>query len=163
MELLNAFGLDYKLLLANLINFVILLFLLKKVLYKPLIQFISDRTKTIQQGIDNAEHAEKVLVQAQVKQEEVMRAARTEASGLIEKARAQAEAQAQELLKNAATASAEILAKAQQDIQTEQAHAMQQAKQEIASLVLLTTEKVLRQKLDTDADRVLIEKQLKEL
>lgn len=163
MELLQAFGLDYKLLLANLINFVLLLFILKKILYKPLIQFIQDRTKKIEEGLKHAEQAEKTLAEAKTHQDEVLTQARKEASEVIEAARTQAETQAQSLLEKAKAESVEVVEKAKRDISVEREQALQNAKQEIASLVMLTTEKVLREKLDATTDKALIEKNLKEL
>ena len=63
--LLDALGFNWKILLANVVNFLILLFLLSKIGLKPMRKFIEKRQQEIQEGIDNAQKASKALENAQ--------------------------------------------------------------------------------------------------
>lgn len=57
MELLNALGIDWKILLAQFVNFAVLVFVLWKFAYKPIFKFLEDRKNKIEEGIKNAEQA----------------------------------------------------------------------------------------------------------
>ena len=88
MEILNQIGIDGKLLLAQAVNFLILLFLLHRFAYKPMLAFLEKRSDRIEKGLRDAEEAEKRLVQAAENEEKVLAKAREEAKKIIADARA---------------------------------------------------------------------------
>ncbi|MBI2411133.1 MAG: F0F1 ATP synthase subunit B [Candidatus Kerfeldbacteria bacterium] len=163
MELIKAFGLDYKLLLANLINFVILFFILKKILYTPLLNFINDRTKKIEEGVRNAQEAQHVLKVAQQKHEHTLIDARKEASEIIEKAKSAAEAQANSMIERTKKETADLFEKAKLDIDQERKQMMQSAKKEIASAVIMVAEKVLRERITPEKETTMLNENLNDL
>ena len=83
-ELLNKLGIDYKLLIAQIINFLVLLFVLWKFAYGPILAILEKRQKKIEKGLADAEAAEKRLEESEKKQKEVLRKARTEAKEIVE-------------------------------------------------------------------------------
>ena len=66
-DILNLFGLEGKLFIAQIINFAILLFILKKFLYEPIAKMMEERKAKIKQGLDDAEKAKKTLLEADSK------------------------------------------------------------------------------------------------
>ena len=84
MDLAKEFGIDWPLLVAQIVNFLIVFFVLKRFAYKPLLDLLKNREKTIKQGIKNADDARVALEQAQEKETTILKNAQAEARKLIE-------------------------------------------------------------------------------
>lgn len=93
-ELFHTFGIDWRLLIAQIINFFLLFFLVYKFLSKPLYEIIEKRRKEIEEGYKNKEEAEKlikeiyrlreeILKKAEIEKEEMLRSAYQERESLI--------------------------------------------------------------------------------
>lgn len=156
--MLGAFGVDYKLLIANFVNFGILLFVLYKIGYKPMLKFINDRTKTIEDGLKNAALAKQNIAEATQQQQAMLTTARQEAQSIVVAANDQAIKQSQLLIEKSKLEAKKVIDQAKLNIRQEHDQMMQQAKAELTDLVLLATEKVLQQKLDQSADEALLKK-----
>ena len=100
MEIFQAFGLDIKHLIENLVNFLILVFILYKLGYKPILKFVKERQEKIEKGIKHAEEAAKRLDDAATEQDKILSKAHKEAQDIIGKAKDQAKAQADGIIKN---------------------------------------------------------------
>jgi len=75
MEILNQFGVNPILLFAQVVNFLVLLFILKRFLYKPILKILGERRQKIEQSLKNAEEIEKRLVEiGELKVKEVQKA-----------------------------------------------------------------------------------------
>lgn len=85
---MESLGLDWKLLLAQMVNFGLLFFVLKKVLFKPLIKVIDDRNKKISGAVKNSQQIEEKLKDIE-----------EEKTKLLEKAKAEAKKEKEELVK----------------------------------------------------------------
>lgn len=127
MEILHTFGIDPILLGAQVVNFLIILFLLKRFLFKPILEVLKNREQTIKEGIRKSEEATKMFEQAQVKEKELLRNAQIEAKKLL----ADAKSESADLLKEA-----ENIAKKQTEktIQEAKAAIEKEAKQTEAKL-----------------------------
>lgn len=95
MELIKNFGLDPMLLGAQIVNFLIILFLLKRFLYKPVLSMLKNRQDTIKDGLKKAEESRFLLEKIQEEEKNVLKKAQTQAAKLI----ADAKTQTQMLLK----------------------------------------------------------------
>lgn len=91
MEILHTFGFDWRLLLAQIVNFVVIFWVLKKFLYKPLFEVLKNREQTIKKGIQQAEEAQIALAKAQEEERKLMQKAAVEAKKFLEDAKKQAE------------------------------------------------------------------------
>lgn len=87
MELLHQFGFDPILLLAQIVNFVIVLWVLKKFLYKPVLTMLEERKRTIEEGLEKAERAQKLLEEIEEKEKNILKKAQQEALRILEDAR----------------------------------------------------------------------------
>ncbi|RRJ95308.1 ATP synthase F0 subunit B [Opitutaceae bacterium TAV4] len=151
-KLFSDFGIDAPLFLAQALSFTIVAVLLWKFAFKPVLATLDARNAKIEQSLKDAEAAAQKLAQAQkdaaaviaeshAKAGEQFAAAQKAAKAFEEKARAEAGRQA-----------AEIIEKARQANELEHKRLLEEARAEIARLVVTTTEQVLAKKL-TDADR----------
>jgi F-type H+-transporting ATPase subunit b len=89
-EILNQFGVQPILLLAQIVNFLIVLLLLKKFALKPILQVLKERQTTIAESIKNAEAAQKALDSATEKEKEILQKAASEAKNTLSDAKNQA-------------------------------------------------------------------------
>ena len=96
-ELFSQLGIDWKLLLAQGVNFVILLIVLTKFVYKPLIKIVEERRKKIELGVKGGEMAEKIIKQAEQDKVGIIQEADTQAVAIISEAEKNAQKKAQEI------------------------------------------------------------------
>lgn len=163
MELLNALGLDVKILLAQFFNFAILLLILWKFGYKPMLNFIDERRKTIEEGVENSKKAEVKLEEAEAKYQENIKQAKKEALEIMENAKELGEAKREDMIAKAKEEIGQIIDQEKSKMQAEKAETLREIKEEISGLVIETVEKVLEEKIDDKKDKELIEKTIKKV
>ncbi|MDP3995028.1 MAG: F0F1 ATP synthase subunit B [bacterium] len=163
MELLQAFGIDARLLIAQLINFLILVGILYKLGYKPILAFVKERQKKIEQGVVDAERAEHKMRQAEEAHKEALSRAHKEAQEILARSREQAEVQAQAIIAKTQDQARDIVNRAKKEIKEQQVLSQQEVKREAAALVVGLTEKLLRKKMTAAADEAFIKDSLKEM
>ncbi len=162
-QLIEAFGFDIKLFIANTVNFAVLVAILYFIGYKPLLKFIQERTEKIEKGIKDAEDARQMMENMKKEREELIAKAHTESQAIIAAAEERAEAQAQALLNKNAEELKKIAQKAKQHIHDEREQMLKETKQEAVTLIVGVAEKLLREKVDTAADKKMVEKLLSEV
>ena len=91
-SVIETLGINGKLLLAQLINFGIVVFVMWRWVYKPLMKMMDERAKEIAGGLKNAKEAELQLSSASSEKEALLNAARAEAHAILEDGRAKSEA-----------------------------------------------------------------------
>ena len=110
--LFEALGIDTKLLLAQSVNFGVVLIVLTFLVYRPLLRVIQERKNRIIEGLHGAEEAEKRLRTIDAMREETMIQARSMASALIAESEKKATVRGDEMIKSAERKSEELLEKA---------------------------------------------------
>jgi F-type H+-transporting ATPase subunit b len=160
-ELIKTFHIDWKLIIAQAVNFAIVLFVLWKFAYKPILKTLNDRSKKIEKGIKDAENAGKKLAQTEEKEKEVLGNARKEAQVILAKAEDSAKKNQEEMENIAKSQSDKIIASAKAQIEEEKQKMLKEVKSEIGDLVISATEKIIGEKLDKNKDKELIEKAIK--
>lgn len=78
---MESLGLDWKILIAQVVNFTVLYFVLKKILYKPLIKVLDDRNKKITDSVKNSQKIEEELNKIEEKEAKILAGARERARG----------------------------------------------------------------------------------
>ncbi|OAM86978.1 F0F1 ATP synthase subunit B [Termitidicoccus mucosus] len=151
-QIAHQFGIDIPLLVAQIICFSIVAFLLWKFAFKPVLATLDERQKKIADGLDYAEKMKAELAAAQARSEEIFRDASLKAQQIMADAQKTAKDFADAQQKEAIEKAGDILAKAQQAVELEHKKMLADARGEITRLVVATTERVLARKL-TDADR----------
>ncbi|MDB4940218.1 MAG: atpF [Candidatus Doudnabacteria bacterium] len=156
-------GLDWKLFLAQLFNFVIVLFVLWRWVFKPLGKKLEERTSKIELSIKHSEEVEQKLKEAEKYRQAEMEKVRAEANTAIAQAQKNAELVKQQILAEAKVSSDKMLEQAKKEIEGEKSRAMADIRTEAANLIVSATEKILREKLDPKRDEQLIKESLKDI
>ncbi len=144
-SLLTAFGIDGKLLLAQLVNFGVLFVALTWLLYKPVMKTLDERAAKIAQGVEDAELASKKAETADEDAAKVVKGAETEAEGIVAGARDLAGSEKARIMKEAEARAAQVAADAEARATETAAKALRDSEKEIARLAVLAAEKVLRE------------------
>lgn len=163
MEILNQFGFDLRLFAAQIINFLIILFVFKKFLYKPLLKMIDAREKKIAQGLTDAQKAQEALEKAEEQKDEILKKAGLEAEKIINEAKIQSNEAREEMLVKTKEEIARLMDQTREQIKLEQENFKKETREislEIAKSVLDTTIANLFDKKESDS---LIKKGLQQI
>ncbi len=144
MEVFHAFGIDWRLLIIQAVNFGVLMFLLWIFLYKPLMKLLDDRTAVIAKGVDDAHKAGESLANAESTKQTIITAAQKNADEIAERVRRDAAARDKQAQADAEAKAARILLAAEKESEELRARALHGAKEEMAKLIVLGAEKALR-------------------
>ncbi len=161
MEIFAKLGVDGKLLLAQAVNFAVLFWVLRRFAYRPMLEFLEKRTERIEQGLKDAEAATAKLFAMEQKEKEVLAAAHQEARTLIIVAEESAKKRDAERMAETEARATQFLAEAEAKISEEKEKVLSEAKAEIAEMVSLGVEKILKEKVDSVKDATVIEKMSK--
>ena len=142
--MLEKLGIDWKLLLFQIVNFLLLFFILRKVLYKPILSFLESRRKKIEEGLAKSEKFEEEWQKMKDAQKESAAKTEKEAAMVMEKARSFAEKKEKELLVLAQQKSDKIVEEARRDILREKDKILTEVKKEAADFIVFATEKILK-------------------
>lgn len=148
-ELITKLGIDWKLLLANTVTFFLVLWILRKFAYRPIMDVLDRRQKTIGAGLDAAKKSKDELAAIQHEKTVILKAAKAEGLAIVAESKKQGEAFKQKLAEQANAESAATLAQAKVQLDRERTAMVKQAKTELADLVVAATAKVL----DTTVDK----------
>ncbi len=160
MELFNALGINAKILLAQFVNFAVLVFVLWRFAYKPIFKFLEDRRKKIEEGVENSELAIKKLAEIEEKERAVIIEAKKGALEIINEAKNDAEKKGLEIIKRSQEGAALIMNKEKEKFNQEKDEIFKEMKNSLSELVVLAVEKIIEEKLDMNKDSELIKKSL---
>ena len=150
-------------LLVQMVNFLILIVLLQRFLYKPLTQFLATRADGIKRSLEEAKAAREAAAKAQQEYEARIAATRREAAALRESAVREAEEERQRLLKVSRDEAARLLTEAKAQIEQEVKRAKAELRAEVVGLSLGVAERLIGRSLTTDDDRRLAEQVVQEI
>lgn len=145
-QLIEAFGIDARLIIIQIINFVVLAGLLSYLLYKPVLNLLEAREEKIKQGIADAESAAKANAEATTEKQAILAAAQLEASAIDARAKDFGKQKTEKLVAEANIKAAEVLKAAQQKSEQLKAQTLKDSEAEIAKLAVLAAEKILVEK-----------------
>ncbi|MFZ2303245.1 MAG: F0F1 ATP synthase subunit B [Minisyncoccia bacterium] len=143
-KLVAVFGINWKLLLIQGLNFGLLLAILYQYLYKPVLAMVDARRAKILRAIHDAEKAEVELGQAEFEKARIIREATQRGDELIDAAKKHAETSEITIMKDAHRKAVHLLNEAERRTNREHDEMMQKAEREVARMAVLTAEKVLR-------------------
>ena len=160
MELLfHELGINGYTLLAQIVNFLILLFILQRFLYKPLLKFIDKRKDIIEEGLENADRAKEELSQIyKIKDEKIVE---SEITGLkiINDSKKIAVQKSSSILREAEKKSDDLIKETKKILDEQKKEAFLELKKEISDLAFLTAEKILKKNIDREENEKIIAEQ----
>lgn len=159
---MDALGINLPGLIAQIINFTLLLGILYLVLYKPILRMLDQRSQRIQESLDTADRVQQESVQAGEEVKKQIDAAREEGRNIVGQATQVAERVREDARTQARTEAEAILQRAQAEIQRERDQAIEELRLQFAELTIAAAERVINASLDSNDHRRLIEEVLQE-
>lgn len=147
MEAFKSFGIQPVLLLAQIVNFLIIVFLLRKFFYGPIVKMLSDRKKTIEESLKNADEIEARLQKTNEDTAKILAEAQNNAQILITEAKNEAEKITERATAEGRKIIEESMTEARTQIEAERQKMQKQLEQETLSLVIEVVKKVLGRNL----------------
>ena len=141
---------DIGLLFWMLLSFSIVLIILKKFAWKPILEGLKERETSIQEALDTAKKAREEMEALQSNNEELLREARAERDSLIKEARAAKDAIVAEAKDKAKEEADKIMSQARATIENEKMAAITELKNQVATLSIDIAEKILKEELSSE-------------
>lgn len=145
-EIISTFGIKWELMLFQALNFGVLLFLLHRYLYRPILKVVAEREAHIKKGVKDAERASRELKSAEEERRRILTQATRDAEMMHDTARRAAEVARSEAATKLAQETAMIIASARERAEAEKRRTITESKEEIARMAVLAAERILRRK-----------------
>jgi len=149
-------SIDYSLLLV-ILNFIVLILVLDKLLYKPIKKFLADRQNEIAKDIEDAKQSKEEALKLAKQKEEELKKSSEEVREMKHRIQRDAEKTAESIIEDAKEGKKKILIETEGQLKHEKEKAVKALKSELAGLIEKISEKVIHEKLDSDKDAKLIE------
>ncbi len=162
-EFFSAFGVDVWKLLFQVLNFLLLLWLLNRFLFKPVLARLDERQTRIAKGLEDAEAAARDRELARAEREAAVAEARKEAQAMIARATKIAEDSRNEIVAEARAEAEKVTARARDEITAEKEKAMAELRATVADLALEAAGKLVRSEMDGATQKRLVNDFLKEV
>lgn len=156
-ELFHALGIDWRLLLASIVNFFILFVILRKFVYRPVVRMLEKREQLVEDTVKRSERVQAEEHRLKARTAEELKGARIEAARIVERAAEHAEALKAQVVRDAHAEMAQMIADAKQELAVAKASLHATVRDEVADLVTAAAGKVIIQKLSGPADRRLVD------
>ena len=159
-EIFTKLGLDTKLIIAQAVNFVLLLVILRRFAYKPVLSMLEKRADTIDKSLKQAKKIKEELQKTEDDRRKEMAKAREEYSALIAEAKETGKQKKEEMVEEARKKTGEIVTKAKEEIRNEKEKSVQEARQEIADLAIEISGKIIGRNIDEEKEKELVKDSL---
>lgn len=150
MEILETLGVYWPKLIAQTINFGLVVFILWRFAYKPVLALLDQRKQTIADSLAKAEQIEKDLADTENRCRQILSEANAKAQQMIEEARASADTLGARKIQDATAQAESVLRKAREAAERDRDQMMQELRGEMGRLVVETTAKVVGRSLTPD-------------
>ncbi len=145
---LGMLGINVKIFFAQLVNFVIVLLVLWKAAYKPLVKLLDERSARVEKSMNDAKEIETRLEATQIEHGKLIAEAKSESAALLEKTREDAEAQKIKLTAHAKEEVQKIIAGGKEQLQAEKIAMLREAKADIVEMAMMAAKKILEESID---------------
>lgn len=143
-SILHTFGIDWRLLIINMINFGLLMLGLWYFVYGPVMAMLEERRQKLAKGVEDAEAAGMARAQIESERAAKLAEAAAQADESLSKARAAAAVREREIVEEAGKRAESIVAEAEAQAAEAKHKAIAESKEEVAKLIVLGMEKALR-------------------
>ena len=147
----------------TILTFLILVGLLAKFAWRPLLQALDTRQESIRKSLDDARQAKQDLERLHQESAQIIRQARVEADGIITRSRADAERLREEMKQKARAEADTIVKSAERQIQLETTRALQQIRTEAVDLSVMIASKIIQRNLSKEDKERLIDEALRQV
>ena len=137
----------------TIINIVILVFILRAILFKPVTKFMADRARRVEESIEQSERDKNQAKDLLAQYEARLKTAETEAGAIIRAAKEQAQAEAEKIIFESRISAEVILANARKQLEMEQKAAVAAFRKDAAVLVLAASSRLMRREIKAEDSR----------
>lgn len=162
-QIFSTFGVTLPKIIAQVILFLIVYFVLSKYAFGPVLAMLNERRRRIEEGQHNAEKIKRQLAEAELRYQEILRKANEEAGKLLEEARLSSELHSQKATQQAIKDAEGIIHRAKESIELERGKMISDVKKELIGLVVDTTAKVAGKVLTSDDQKRLSDETARQL
>lgn len=155
--ILGTLGLNLPAFLWHTLNFAILLFLLWRVLYKPVTGILDERARRVRESLEHAEEARRQAERAEADRQALLAETRREAEQIRRRAEEQAKRIAADLQARAQEDANRVMAQAQASIEASRQQMLNEVRGQVADLVIAAVGRVTREALDAQSHRALVQ------
>ena len=141
---------DFGLIFWMTLSFLIVLFLLKKFAWKPILKSLKDREDTITDALESAEKAKDEMARLKSDNQKILQEAKVERENMLKDAREVKDKIISDAKKEAGVEADKIISSAKTQIQNEKAAAINEIKEQVVTLSIDIAEKILKKNLATD-------------
>jgi len=163
MEALGKLGIHPLLLIAQIVNFLILLWLLNRFLYKPLLKLFKERSSKIEEGLKTAEYLKRQAAESEEKQRLLIEEAKRESHRIVEQATKLGNDEKKKIMELANEESKKIVERAMQEIGREKKNIMNEVKKEVGEMVVQLSMAMVRKQVDEKTRKSLLDSAVKEV
>lgn len=155
MELIENLGINIPLLIAQIVNFFLLLFILTKFVYKPVLNVLEQRAQRVQKSMNDAKKIEEQIKEIEKMRVEKLHSTEKECGVILEKAKEEAEKTKQELLAYANMEVEKLITKGKEKLKEEKVKIVEELKQQMAAVVVNASSKILEREITkTDEEKL---------
>lgn len=148
---------NYLTVVATMINFAILVFIVTKFLFKPVNNAITVRENEISDRIEKSEHDEKKAELLRVQRENELKDAKSEGKGIVEEFKHKAEKVSEDIIGDAKSEADQLMERAKKETEREKQKAEEEIKSQAIELAIMLSSKALETTIDEAQHRRLIE------
>lgn len=163
MEILKNFGIQPVLLAAQIVNFLIILYVLRRFFYKPITKALNDRKEKIAESLKNAEEIERKLAETEDATAKILEDVSTQAKGIIDNAKQEAQRINTVANTEARIALDETIQNAQEQIRMQKMEMKAEIESETITLVSMVVKKILSRSLKADEKKLITAKEISEM
>lgn len=158
MDIATSLGINWKLLIGEIINFLVLLFILNKLVFKPLLKMMNERQKKIERGINQAAESEKRLKEISDLTKEIEQKTRKEANKLIDKGKENGQKERDRIIAQAKEDGIKLQKEADTQIAQEHKKALASVQSEVLEMSKKLAGAILHQAIGEKEDKTIIDK-----
>ena len=151
---------DPGLFIWTILTFLVLVVVLSKFAWGPLLAALQARQERISQSLDDAKRAQEEMERVKRESAEVIRQAHVEASTIVSSSRSDAERVREETKQKARAEAAAIIAAAERQIESEAVRARDDVRREAADLAVAIASKLIRRNISVEDNRVMIDEMI---
>ncbi len=159
---IGAFGLNGKIFLAQLVNFGLVLLVLWRFAYRPIVNMLETRSEKIEKSVKQAEEIERRMKASEVEREEMMKQARLAAQETAKKTQEDADARGKAMAEKARAEVEKIVVQGKAQLVFEREEMLSGIRKEVAHMALLAAEKILGETIDKKKSEILAEETFKD-
>src|SRR3989338_8678678 len=151
-SIISTFHIDWQIIVAQAVNFAIVLGVLYLFALKPLNKLMAERSEKIGRGISDAKANAELLLRAKTEYEGALAKARAEANAIFQSVKKEAEEKRAEMLESAKGEVKAMIESGKKTLEAEKARMVEDAKKEVVALIVAATKKVLDDKAGESSD-----------